>query len=232
LRLPDDHAYVSVLCNTDRPSADPGYLARRLGAIAIGNPFSEPAEVAVDPKVLERYAGLYEVDKSTTRTVLVENGRLYTQRAGGAKLEAKPKSETEFFYENRLSLFRFEVDAAGRAVAMVTFQEEGGKPERAARVSDKPEPRQAVKVDPAVYDAYVGEYELAPGFILTVTREGDHLMTQATGQSKLEVFPSSETEFFLKVVEARITFVKGPSGAVDQLVLHQGGRDMTAKRLK
>ena len=89
-----------------------------------------------------------------------------------------------------------------------------------------------MKIDPALYDAYVGEYELAPGFILTVTRDGDHLMTQATGQSKIEIFPSSETEFFLTVVDAQITFVKGPTGAVDQLVLHQGGRDMTAKRRK
>jgi len=57
-------------------------------------------------------------------------------------------------------------------------------------------------------------------------------MTQATGQQQFEIFPSSETEFFLKVVDARITFVRGPDGAVDQLVLHQGGRDMPAKRKK
>jgi len=57
-------------------------------------------------------------------------------------------------------------------------------------------------------------------------------MTQATGQSKIEIFPSSETEFFLKVVDAQITFVKSASGTVDQLILHQGGRDMPARRRK
>ena len=85
-------------------------------------------------------------------------------------------------------------------------------------------------MDPALYDAYAGEYELAPNFVLTVTREGDHLMTQATGQSKIEVFPSSETEFFLKVVDARLTFVRSAEGKVDHLILHQGGRDMMAKK--
>ena len=88
------------------------------------------------------------------------------------------------------------------------------------------------KLDPALYDAYAGDYELAPGFVLTVTREGDRLMTQATGQAKVEIFPSSETDFFLEVVDAQITFVRGPDGKVDQLVLHQGGRDMPAKRRK
>ena len=57
-------------------------------------------------------------------------------------------------------------------------------------------------------------------------------MTQATGQGKVEIFPSSPTEFFLKVVDAQITFVKDASGAVTQLVLHQGGRDMPGKKLK
>ena len=57
-------------------------------------------------------------------------------------------------------------------------------------------------------------------------------MTQATGQSKVEIFPSSPTEFFLKVVDAQITFVKDASGAVTQLVLHQGGRDMPGKKIK
>jgi hypothetical protein len=164
--------------------------------------------------------------------VTVENGRLYTQRSGGERLEVRPGSETEFFYDKSLTRLRFVLDASGRATEMLFFPEGADEPERATRVADPPAERAVAKVDPALYDAYVGEYELAPGFMLTVTREGDRLMTQATGQQKVEVFPSSENEFFLKVVDAQITFVRGPGGTVDQLVLHQGGRDMPAKRRK
>jgi hypothetical protein len=91
--------------------------------------------------------------------------------------------------------------------------------------------RTVATVDPKVYDAYVGQYQLAPTFILTVTREGDRLMTQATGQGKLEVFPESDTKFFLKLVDAQITFVKDDSGKVTYLILHQGGRDQKATRM-
>ena len=56
-----------------------------------------------------------------------------------------------------------------------------------------PAKRVAARVDPAIYDAYVGEYQLAPGFVLTVTREEDRLLAQATGQRQVEVFPESET---------------------------------------
>jgi D-alanyl-D-alanine-carboxypeptidase/D-alanyl-D-alanine-endopeptidase len=98
------------------------------------------------------------------------------------------------------------------------------------RVADAPPSREVVRVNPAIYDRYVGEYELRPGFILTVSREGDRLMTQATGQARFEIFPLSETDFFVKDFDAQITFVMGPDGQVDHVVLHQGGRDLPAQR--
>jgi CubicO group peptidase (beta-lactamase class C family) len=232
VRLPDERVYVAVLCNSDSPSADPGYLAKKIAALAVGDPFPEPAAITLETKILERYAGVYRIDETSTRTVTVENGRLFTQRSGGERLEVRPGSETEFFYDKSLTRLRFVLDGGGRATEMLFFPEGADDPERAPRVADAPAARTAAKVDPALYDAYVGDYELAPGFVLTVTREGDRLMTQATGQQKVEVFPSSETEFFLRVVDAQITFVRGPEGKVDQLVLHQGGRDMPAKKRK
>jgi CubicO group peptidase (beta-lactamase class C family) len=87
-----------------------------------------------------------------------------------------------------------------------------------------------VKVDPKIYDAYVGRYELAPTFILTISKEGDRLMAQATGQRPIELFPESEIKFFMKVVEAKVTFVKDDTGKVTHLILHQGG-DRQAKRI-
>ena len=89
-----------------------------------------------------------------------------------------------------------------------------------------------VKVDPKIYASYAGDYELAPGFIITITNEDGKLMGQPTGQSKAELFPSSETEFFLKVVEARITFVKDEQGKVTELILSQNGRKMPAKKIR
>ncbi len=94
-----------------------------------------------------------------------------------------------------------------------------------------PSERKEVTVDPKLLDGYVGNYELAPKFILTVTREGDRLITQATGQPKVPIFAESEREFFAKVVDAQITFVTDAQGHATELILHQGGRDMHAKRV-
>ena len=71
-----------------------------------------------------------------------------------------------------------------------------------------PATRTVAKVDPSIYDQYVGKYELRPDFIMTVTREGNSLITQATGQPTIEIFPESETRFFPKVMDATIVFEK------------------------
>jgi CubicO group peptidase (beta-lactamase class C family) len=77
-----------------------------------------------------------------------------------------------------------------------------------------------------VLKQYVGTYELAPTFSITMTLEDGHLMSQATNQQKLPVFPESETMFFLRVVDAQIEFVKDDKGQVASMILHQNGHDI------
>jgi CubicO group peptidase (beta-lactamase class C family) len=95
-----------------------------------------------------------------------------------------------------------------------------------------PVERTAVPIDPKTFDAYAGEYEIAPGFVLAVFREGDKLWMQATGQSRAELFAESETAFFLKVADIQLSFVKDESGKVTHLILRQGGFDTEAKKIK
>ena len=52
-----------------------------------------------------------------------------------------------------------------------------------------PEERKAIKIDPKIYDAYVGQYEFSPEFIAEITKENDRLFTQAPGRHKYEIFP-------------------------------------------
>ncbi|HEY6306561.1 MAG TPA: TIGR03435 family protein [Candidatus Angelobacter sp.] len=94
-----------------------------------------------------------------------------------------------------------------------------------------PKEHKEVAVDPKLFVGYVGKYQLAPDFILTVTQEGDHLFVQATGQPKFTLFAEGEREFFLKIVDAQITFVIDSQGRATELILHQGG-DQHAKRIE
>ena len=90
----------------------------------------------------------------------------------------------------------------------------------------------AVTVSPEALASYVGRYAVAPSFVIEVTREGDRLFAQATGQPRFELFPVSETRFYLKEVEAQVSFGRGGDGPAGSLTLHQGGRDTPAQRVE
>jgi ketosteroid isomerase-like protein len=96
-----------------------------------------------------------------------------------------------------------------------------------------PAERTAVKVDTMVLDAYIGKYEFAPGAYSTITREGDALMAQRTGRTKVTLLPESETQFFVKGGDAQITFYKDDRGRVTHLIIRRGnGQEERAKKVE
>ncbi len=88
-----------------------------------------------------------------------------------------------------------------------------------------------VVVSEKVLDEYVGSYELAPSVVFTVTRAGDKLFAQLTGQPRFRVFAETENKFYYKVVNAQLTFNRAADGKIESLTLHQGG-DQIARKTK
>jgi CubicO group peptidase (beta-lactamase class C family) len=80
--------------------------------------------------------------------------------------------------------------------------------------------------------AYVGVYELAPTFRITVRARGGQLYLQATGQQEFATDATTAALFTLRGVPAQVEFVADAQGHVGQLVLHQGGHDTPAPRLE
>jgi tetratricopeptide (TPR) repeat protein len=84
-------------------------------------------------------------------------------------------------------------------------------------------------IDSLLLDKYVGIFELAPGFNIEFTRDGNRFFGQATGQGQFELFAKSDTEFYLKVVEARVKFEISPDGVVT-MTLYQNGQVLPGKK--
>lgn len=135
LRLPESRIYVAVLGNDEGPKADPRTVARRLAAIALGEPAAVAVATNVAPSVLAGHAGVYELNPDLRRTVVAEGNRLFLQSGDGNRREVLPASETEFFFEHDLTRLRFERDDQGRTVAVLIETDEGGEPRRASRVA-------------------------------------------------------------------------------------------------
>ena len=99
-----------------------------------------------------------------------------------------------------------------------------------AKLGEKVDKEEEV-VPETVLESYVGVYELQPGFTITISRDGQHLFAQATGQSKFELFSKTSTEFYLKVVVAQVNF-NLLDGKVESLTLSQNGQKLNGKKVK
>ena len=88
-----------------------------------------------------------------------------------------------------------------------------------AQVKNEPT---VVKIDSRVFDQYVGAYVMGRQY-MTVSRTDDHYYVQITGQEPFEIFPQSDHEFFLKTVDAHLTFIADANGKTYKVSLSQGG---------
>jgi len=232
LRLPKENFTVAVLanCSPPPPGVDPSGLAHEVAELYLGETLASreapKLDVKVPPKAFDAVAGRYDYGMGIL-TVTKEGDKVFAQLTGQPKFEIFPKSETEFFWKAVEAEVSFMKDDKGAVTKAIHRQ--GGQTINAPKLEDV----RIAKVDAKIYDGYAGKYDYGQGkSIMTVTREDEHLFAQLTGQPKFEIFPKSETEFFWKVVNAQVTFVKDKSGKVTKLIHDQAGQKFDAPKIE
>lgn len=102
-----------------------------------------------------------------------------------------------------------------------------------------PGQHRVVQLPAAMLARYVGTYDIppstllgSPGLVLDVTRMNDELFVTPSSQPTARLWPESDTEFFLKEVNAQVTFTRNAIGAVTGLVLHYNGEDRPGTKIK
>lgn len=84
--------------------------------------------------------------------------------------------------------------------------------------------------DKELYSKYIGKYDVANGLKMDIMEVEGRLYAQMTGQAAFEIFPSSNTEFFYKIVDAQIVFETDEDGLASGFTLYQLGYEFPAKR--
>ena len=220
---PKNRTGVVVLSNM---STNAGVNDIGLHLLEPSSPLAKPPrkEVKVDPAILEKYAGVYELAPGITITITRVGDQLHAQVTNQGKVEIYAEGPRDFFYKVVDAQLTFAEDGS----SVVLHQNGMDTPGKRIAAAPPPAAHPAeISVDPKVLERYVGRFQLAPEFIITVTREENRLFIQATAQPRFEVFAKSDTEFFLKVVDARIVFAADGSS----LVLYQNGMEMKGTRL-
>lgn len=89
-----------------------------------------------------------------------------------------------------------------------------------------------IKIESVRFDPFVGQYEDAvnlAGTVFSFFREGDKFYLRVTNQDRIEIFPSAENRFFLKVFEANAEFTRDAEGRVTGMKWFQGREIVTKK---
>ena len=219
---PDTEVTVAVLANV--AGSQPGPIAANLGNYVHGEELvltSERVEIELGADLLADYVGTYELSPQARMMVTLADGRLITQMSGQSKVPIFAESETSFFVRVVDAQIDFVRDDRGEVVHLVLHQ--GGRDVTAPRTSTEVAVRREIALAAEVLAEYAGTYELRPGFDLVVSADGEQLMAQATGQGAFSIFAESEDQFFARVVDIQIEFVRdGDNRHVTGLVLQQG----------
>lgn len=90
-----------------------------------------------------------------------------------------------------------------------------------------------ITLDKETITAYLGDYELQPGFIISITEDNGQLFAKASGQEIVSLIPLSQNKFKVSVVEAEITFntIDTENKKAESFKLEQGGQIMNAPRI-
>ena len=225
--VPKQKIFVAVFANSDSPQSASSTVARRLAALALGDPYPTFTKAAVDMKAIEPLLGVYTF-ADTQRTFSARGGKLYTQRAGGAELEMFSAGGNRFFYgPDNLTWFEIIPGAAGKH--QFAMHQNGASTAEVGRWKGPPPvATPAVAVPAATLDSYAGSYTSMAG-IFVIKRDGDGLTVKLGEQPTLPLKAISATEFEITQVGAKIRF-NAKDGKVGSITLFQGGQELEGVR--
>jgi CubicO group peptidase (beta-lactamase class C family) len=200
-----------------------------LGFALLAGRMPPAARAAVNPAdSAKEFLGNYPLAPSFVMAVTAEGEQLFLQATNQPRLKLNRLAADRYGVQGVDAEVSFERDAAGKIAALTLHQ--NGMNQRApwSAPGAKPAGPKEIALPAEELAAYVGHYKLGPAEF-TVTRDDAKLLVQLTGQPKVPVFASAKDEFFYKVVNAQLSFVR-EDGKVVALILHQNGRDQRATK--
>lgn len=127
------------------------------------------------------------------------------------------------------SLLAFETDLAEHYSQLSTYMRLLGMVPPSAL---PPRTRTAIQLPASAMSPYVGVYRLAPRLEFQVTMQHGALFIRTSGGGPaVQLWPETSTDFFVKEIDAQVTFTRDTSASVTGLILHQYGRDRLARKI-
>lgn len=206
-----------------------------VGLAALGHVAQPSGSQELDSRLF----GQYQLSEQFGIGVYERNGALLAQATGQPALAIHRVDDAWYAYGDVDASLRLLRSDDGQAVTALELAQ-GGKLHRGPRVAAAAAavtqrdvvPGKASAPEAAPLEDYVGRFGFAPGVELRIRHKGQRIEAQLSGQSWLPVFARGADRFFYRAVEAELQFERDAAGKVAAVVLHQGGIEQRAARLK
>jgi len=231
MRLPADKVYIAILSNLENPTVAPDELAFDIATLVIGKPYQDPKAITLPTTTLASYEGVYLVNGQGGVVIRQEKDHLLWQTGGPARV-LTPLAPDEFFMAGVPLRIRFVKERTGAVTSMQLQQRFSVWLDLPKSDQPLPPTEATVEIDPALYDQYVGDYQIGPDLALTISLANGTLFAQATGEASLELAAAAADSFFLPGLDVQIEFTRDAEGAITGLVLQQSGQTMTGQKVK
>lgn len=182
-------------------------------------------DFTVDENTLKSYVGRYDYTRGAVLIVTLEDKQLQAQLTGQPRFPIFPSAKDEFYWKVVDARVKFVTDDKGNVTHVIHYQ--NGNQFEAMKLKDE----KPVAVNPAVFDKYTGKFNVDENMAVQISKEGDKLFATGTNLPAYQLLPASETEYFVREVNARINF-KVSGDKADTVVINMAGDLITAIRVK
>lgn len=184
------------------------------------------SEISVPEDILKSYVGRYDYGQGMVNIITLEDGQLYAQATAEPNFPIFPSSDEEFYWKVIQARIKFVTDENGIVTHAIHFQ--NGMQINCPKLKEE----EPVAVDPAIFNNYVGRYDAGSNGIIVITKEDNKLFGQGANLPVYQLLPASETEYFLREINARVTFTANEENTTDSAVINLAGNVFTAVKMQ
>jgi CubicO group peptidase (beta-lactamase class C family) len=232
---PDEQVCIVICSNEDEAPVEK--MAEGLAAILFKQPHPKPISkipALIDPGEFAEYTGVYQSEDGIYRFVSLEHDTLFTHRRGQRRQTVFSEAVDTFFFasDNTKHLAFSRTDSGSVKGCTVSdgyriskFRKLSGPQVELLTID-----RKEINLSLEIMKRYVGYYEMESqygrggrDFVLEINIINNQISASITETETIILFPSSESDFFLKDGDFQISFILGENEEVLGCVLVMGG---------
>jgi hypothetical protein len=195
----------------------------------------EPVALKLPFQATDQYVGRYLTSTGAVLNIGRDGDAMVASWSGEAHggwcSVGAESTNTLFGFPTGYPSYVFQRDNSGSVTGLVAHVNGSSRP-FAKATNQLAQTPPIVQLSPAALESLAGTYKPSWGGRIFIRYDGGQLFWQSAGlRVRVPLYPASETNFFFKVVDSPLTFVKNDKGVVTKFALHYQAQTAEAEKV-